>query len=92
MIAPPPDSDKNSIKIQIYLLGTEDSIEAHVSQTNKVNDVIRHTMTMFKKKFPNKKLKYANDPEAYELRIVDDDDEDDAFKPSYEVSALDKDE
>ena len=70
------------------MLGTPEFLDIHVSKLNSVSEVIKHIMTLYARSFPNKPLRYANDAEAYELRLLDDEEEDDFYKPFYEVSAL----
>lgn len=92
MIAPPSEDDRYSIKIRVYLLESPEYLDIHVSVKNTVDEVIRHMMTLYSKTYPKKPLRYPNDPEAYELRLLDDDDEENFYKPFFEVSALERDE
>ena len=63
----------------------------NISRISKVGDVIRHIMTIYRKDPELSKespLLYPLNPDAYELRLIDDDS--DYYKPFYEVGALDR--
>lgn len=42
-------------------------------------------MTLYKRKFPDKPLKNVDDPDAYEIRLIDDDEN--YYTPYYEIAA-----
>lgn len=75
--APQPD-DKSGVKIEVYLYGTKDMKQIHISSKAKVLDVVKHLITITK--WENK------DPNAYELRLIDDDEG--YYVPFYDISAL----
>mgnify|MGYP000317494390 CR=1 FL=1 len=63
----------------------------NIFKKSKVHQVIRHIMTLYKKdKFlsGSSPLQFGDDPDAYELRLIDDDE--DFFVPMFEIGALDK--
>lgn len=47
-------------------------------------------MTLYSKTYPSKPLRFPDDPDAYELRLLDDEDDEKFYKPFYEVSALEE--
>jgi len=91
MLNVPNEKDPDYLSMKIYFFGTPENFEINISKKNKVIDVIRHIMTLYQKndrlsvKCP---LKFPNNPEAYELRLVDDEDEDEQFKPYYDIGSL----
>lgn len=63
----------------------------HISKSSKVGDVIRHIMTVYQKDkmlSDGAPLQYPLNPEAYELRLIDE--EKNHYMPFYEVGALDR--
>jgi hypothetical protein len=78
------------MKTKIYFFSTPLFIEIHISKKHMVNDVIRHIMTLYKKdaRLSKNSLRYPTHSDAYELRLIDDDD--DYFKPLFDIAALDK--
>lgn len=94
LLPTPSDGDQSAITIRIYLFGTPSFLSVKISRrTAKVGDLIRHVMTLYKRDtlLSGKlgALQYPNNPEAFEMRLVDDD-SGDKFKPYYEVGALDR--
>ena len=72
----PSDGDHGAVNIQIYLFGTEKFLNLNITKSSKVGDVIRHIMTVYKKDkilSEHIPLLYPLNPEAYELRLIDDD-------------------
>lgn len=78
MLPVPDSNDIHGIKIKVYLFGTKEWVDIHISSKNKNLDVIRHLITITKVE--------EKDPKAYELRLIDDDE--DYYIPFYEISAL----
>lgn len=78
MLPVPDSNDIHGIKIKVYLFGTKEWVDIHISSKNKNTDVIRHLITITKVE--------EKDPKAYELRLIDDDE--DYYVPFYEISAL----
>jgi len=77
--------------MKIFLFATSQHLSIRISKASKVGDLIKHIMTVYKKDTflsKEKPLLYPLNPEAYELRLIDD--EGDYFKPYYEVGALDR--
>ncbi len=91
LIPAPNDTDPQSIKIKIYFFSTPSNIEVHVSKKSIIGDLIKHIMTLYtkneeiNKKYP---LEHADNPEAYELRLIDDDEG--YYLPYYEIPALNR--
>lgn len=88
---PPSNSDPNSIKTKIYFFSTPKFIEIHISKKNNVNDVIKHVLTLYQKDrelAQNQPLQFPTNPEAYELRLIDDDD--DYYIPYYDIPPLER--
>lgn len=80
MLPVPEHSDPTGIKVTVYLFGTKECVDIHISTKNKVNDVIKHLITVTKCEI--------KDPMAYEIRLIDDDE--DYYVPFYEISALER--
>jgi len=80
MLPTPEAGDPLAVSIKVYLFGTPQSIQITISRMSKVADVIRHLMTVCHS--GENPLKYPKNPEAYELRLIDDD-EPNSFKPFY---------
>jgi len=62
----------------------------HINRLSKVNDVIRHIMTLYRKDSllsQNQPLQYPDSPDAYELRLIDDEE---THSPDYEMTTLDR--
>jgi hypothetical protein len=78
------------MKTKIFFFSTPLFIEIHISRKHIVNDVIRHIMTLYKRdqRLSKNSLRYPTHPDAYELRLIDDDD--DYYKPLFDIAALDK--
>jgi hypothetical protein len=49
LLPPPPEKDKNSVKMKVYLFGTPKFLEIHISKRDLVGDVKRHVMTLIQK-------------------------------------------
>ena len=76
---PPPDAnDKTAIKVKMYLFEQKDFREVHTTSKVKVLDVIKHMITILKLE--------QTDPQAYEIRIIDDDES--YYAPFYDIAAL----
>ena len=91
LLPEPPASDPNRQKLKVFLLGTPDYITIIISKVNKVEDAIRHIMAVYNTS-PRAKdapLDHPDDTAAYELRLLEDDEEE-YFTPLYEIAALDK--
>ena len=64
-----------------------------MSRKDKTKDVIRHIITMYQRRSDlhnESPLQFPDNPEAYELRLIDDDE--DFYIPFYEISALENEE
>lgn len=96
LLPTPSDDDPLAVKIKIYLFGTSNFLQLNISKVSKVENVIRHIMTVYKKDKPLvekcQPLLYPLNPEAYELRLIDEDakSQEERHKPYYEVGALDR--
>ena len=92
LLPTPQEGDTaNGIKIKIYLFSTPKFMCIHILKSSKVADVIRHIMTLYQKDkllSEAKPLQHQNQPEAYELRLIDDDE--DYYVPFYEIGPLDR--
>ena len=88
LLPQPNESDSNSVKIRVYFFNTPKFIDIHVSKSNIVVDVIQHIITLYKrdKTTQGKSLRYPDNPEAYELRLIDDDES--LYAPFYEIAPL----
>lgn len=89
IIAPPADSDPSSVKTRIYFFSTPKFIEIQISKKNKVEDVIKHIITLYKRNSDlstSRPLKFPDHPDAYELRLIDDDEA--PYAPFFEIQAL----
>ena len=79
MLNTPNEKDPNSIKTKIYFFSTSKFFEIHISKKDSVFDVIRHIITLYQKEpklSMEMPLKLPKNPEAYELRLIEDEDED----------------
>lgn len=73
------------------MLETKHLQTIYIPKNSKVGDVIRHILTIHQRDKilgPAVKIIYPNNPEAYELRLIDEDKE--YFTPLFEVGALDR--
>jgi hypothetical protein len=79
MLNTPNEKDPNSIKTKIYFFSTPRNFEIHISKKDSVFDVIRHIITLYLKDSAlstEMPLKFPKNPDAYELRLIEDEDED----------------
>ena len=100
----PSQGDKCRLEQRVYLLGTRKYVNICVSKQNTVEEIIKHIITVcvnnpaLRKDFfsagrdeggvvHNQKI--LTNPDAYELRLLDDD-EDEYYVPLYEISSLDR--
>lgn len=91
LLPTPSDGDNNSIRIKIFLFSTPKFLCIHINRGSKVGDVIRHIMTLYQKDkllSDPQPILFPRNPEAYELRLIDDDE--DYYKPFYEIGPLDR--
>lgn len=93
LLPTPSEGDPGAVRIKIFLLATPKFMELTILKQAKVGDLIRHIMTVYRKDpllGGDKPLQYPKVPEAYELRLIDDDEGGkESYKPFYEVGALD---
>lgn len=92
MLPAPAENDPNRQEIKVYLLGSEKSMLITISKHHRVEDIIKHILvsyTMNASLSAGTPLEYPYDSGAYELRLLDDDD-DGGFAPLYEIAALDR--
>ncbi len=85
------EKDPLYLKTKIYFFGTADNIEIYISKKNNVEDVIKHIITLYMKNPSLSKkapLKYPKSPGQYELRLIDDEDDENSFQPYYDIGAL----
>jgi hypothetical protein len=80
MLPVPDHNDPTGMNVTVYLFGTKEWVNIQISTRNKVNDVIKHLITITKCEI--------KDPLAYEIRLIDDDE--DYYIPFYEISALER--
>lgn len=78
MLSIPEPNNPYGIKLKMYLFGTSEYKELHISSKEKVNDVIKHMITILKLDI--------TEPKAYEIRLIDDDES--YYSPFYEIAAL----
>ena len=74
----------------MYLFGTAKFLNLYIPKHPKVRDVIRHIMTSYMKDTflsSSDPLLYPLNPEAYELRLIDEDSSK-GYTPYYGVGAL----
>ncbi|CDW71590.1 UNKNOWN [Stylonychia lemnae] len=91
LLPTPSTGDSKAISIKIYLFTTPKFIQIYIYRKSQVQDVIRHIMTMYSKDqilSKDNPLKYHGVPDAYELRIIDDDE--DYFVPFYDIGPLER--
>jgi hypothetical protein len=91
LLPTPSEDDPAAIKIKIYMFSTPKFMQIYIYKKSSVADVIRHIMTLYSKDkllSGDMPLKFPISPEAYELRLIDDDE--DYFVPFYDVPPLDK--
>lgn len=91
LLPTPSEGDIKGIKIRIYLFSTPKFININIYKKSLVGEVVKHVMTLYRKdKLLNGScpLNYPDEPNAYELRLIDDDE--DIFVPLYEIGSLDK--
>jgi hypothetical protein len=75
----------------VYLLGGPRYLLLNVPKTSKVLDVIRHLISLYLRDQALSKeqpLAFSKYPDAYELRLVDEDKAN--FAPDYSIGALDR--
>jgi hypothetical protein len=75
----------------VYLLGGPRYLILNVAKTSKVLDVIRHLISLYLRDsalYKEQPLAFPKSPDAYELRLVDEDKSN--FAPDYSVGALDR--
>ena len=72
----------------MYLLGGPRYLLLNVPKTSKVHDVIRHLISLYLRDKGLQTLAFPKSPDAYELRLVDEDKSN--FAPDYSVGALDR--
>lgn len=72
----------------MYLLGTPLHISITVSKANSIGELIKHILTCvdLEPSFDKDMIKYPDIPEAYELRLLEDDCD---YEPDFEISPLD---
>ena len=71
------------------MFSTPKFICIHIFKKTKVLDVIKHIMTLYTKDkliSSSQPLLYPNNPDAYELRLIDDDEE--YYMPFYEIGPI----
>ena len=89
MLPPPDPRDPNTLDVKIYFFNSPANLSIQASRKNPVSDVVKHIMTMYKRttELSSKKpLKFPDDPTAYELRLIDDDES--PYTPFYEIAPL----
>ncbi len=83
------------------MLETENYIDINISKTHRVDEIIKHVITvsakdtklneLFKRGLTEETLaKKFKDPSLYELRLLEEDDERGYCFPLYEIAALDR--
>ena len=92
LLPTPSEGDSNAIKIKIYMFKTPKMLEIYIFKKTIVADVIKHILTLCRKNkevLPeDKPLKHPDKPDAYELRLIDDDE--DYYVPFYEIGPLER--
>lgn len=91
LLPTPAQGDPNAISIKVYLFGTPKLMQIYIYRKSMVLDVIRHIMTLYSKDAllsAEQPLKHPDYPEAYELRLIDDDE--DYFTPLYDMGPLER--
>lgn len=89
LISPPVEGSRDRITLKIFFFGQPKSLTIDVSKKSEVNDVIRHIMTLYKRDkslMQWRALVHPEMPEAYELRLIDD--EDYPYMPFMDIAAL----
>ena len=88
MLNPPEEGDPNFVSTKIYFFNTPRMCEVRISKKHLVGDVIKHIMTLYmrSKELSSEPLQYPEHSEAYELRLIDDDEE--YYSPFYEILPL----
>ena len=93
-VLPAPDeNDPLKTTKTIYFFSTPRHMRITVSRKDKTKDVIRHIITMYQRRSDlntESPLQFPDNPEAYELRLIDDDE--DFYIPFYEISAIENEE
>jgi len=85
----PESTAKNSIKCLVYYFNSPWKTSINISWGTIAKDVIRHLMSVYKWNYGTvQPLWYPNNPDAYELRLTDDDEE--VYTPNREIAALDR--
>jgi len=76
LLPPPSEKDPDFLKLKVYFFSTPKCLDLRILKTNIVIDVISHIMTLYRRDPELSEwlpLKYPNHPNAYELRLIDDD-------------------
>jgi hypothetical protein len=91
LLPEPPESDPNRQKLTVYLFGTPSKLEIVISKQHRIQDVIKHIMTVYimAPTFAQVPLEFPDNTDAYELRLLEDDEEE-YYTPLYEIAALDR--
>ena len=91
LLATPSEGDNKGIKIKVYLFSTPKMIEIFIYKKTQVTDVIKHIITLYTKdkELSNENpLKHPDKPDAYDLRLIDDDEN--YYAPFYEIGPLER--
>ena len=76
--------------VKVYCFNSPALLQINISKKHIVNDVIKHIITIYKRTpelFGKRPLRHE-EPEGYELRLIDDDEE--FYTPFMEISPLEK--
>ncbi len=96
MLSEPPMGDWSRFSLKIYLFGTRKYLDLVISKQHTVEEVIKHVISVcmttaeLKRQFFDSAFTsraYLNS-ELYELRLLDDDDEDEYYLPLYDIAPL----
>ena len=91
LLPTPSEGDSSAITLKVYLFSTPKCLQLYIYRKSLVQDVIKHVMTLYSKDpllSAEKPLVNPEYPEAYELRLIDDDE--DYYKPLYDMGPLDR--
>ncbi len=92
LLPTPSDGDSSAITVKVFLFSTPKCITVYIYKKSLVQDLIRHILTLYSKDpllsldMPLLNPEY---PEAYELRLIDDDEEQE-YKPMYDMPPIDR--
>lgn len=84
-------NNPNRQKLQVFLLDTPNYMNLYTLKQYTVEEVIKQIMSKYSDTSLSKEkpLAFPDNPDAYELRLLEDDSEE-YYMPLYEIAALDK--